>query len=706
MALSQKSLRVSGMVGLIAIAGTLSIGNFAAAADAPKTTVNSRSAIAKSVQVPEEKGWFEKQANRLGSLDIKFKVPLLDVELIKGLKTSLDYKYETEPSYTGDYHFRMDRATLKNELNVGELIRHTNRYVGLNLNHGTEILYVRPFPTKKEAILAIPFGFDHVPKSVTEITERLPFSAENTKNMAAGDFFSFTAHLDLVVSAASLPIAPGRLLGVYSHYLISGQYQVYLVKGEKDDLFLKVVALRRKEKAAGVRVGLWEGHRILGLKVIDRRIDAISNLTEMFKLEQTKSDANIFAVDYVLDMSDDRVREAYDGLAAKVLKFKSIAIGNPVQSIEDLADTLISDITPFDDIFNEDRMKPVERQAVVRNFQGRDDVISDSSEIKFSPILFGFSKKREYFENVLTSIQPDGKIDHYRLHTFQRTNSFTIFWSYFKGVGVSSASLLYDSGPKQKGQESPMGALRDIAFSWDYRDKTLTSHEMKTIRDAVAQAVPERINKTVNWGVFASDRAFENARFSYKMVLHPSALSEMKSLSQAEFLDLLKKHLPTIPTPTSEASDKNAGMSDGTQSSNKKTFFDTHYTDLNNIAFRLSQFVDPKLSNLERSRAFAELRFNDLFIELAPGFILSMLDQTKLDKLVRFEITMVADDVPAMTPFKFPKVDPLATPAKEEDRKVYNAASAVQSILTSNEFDTITTMLKTSGYQPTKSANK
>lgn len=698
MAVSKRMIRVTSLLGaLAALSLNTTLASRAFAAEAAKSEVNPRSAVAASVEVPEEKNWFAKFGNRLGSIDISLKVPLLDVELLRGLQTSLDYRYETEPSYTGEYHFRKDRGTLRNELNVGELLNRTNSYVGLQLNHNAEILFVRPHQTKNEALTAFPFGFDHMPKSAKEVASRFPFIAENVKFMKPGDFFSFIAHLDLIASAASLPIAPGRLGQIYTHYLISGQYQIYMVKGDDDKLFLKVVALRKNQKVAGVRIGLWEDYRILGLKVVDRRISNIANLTEMFKSEASKTDANIFAVDYELDMKDARVQDAFDGLAAKVLKLKSIAIGNPLQSIENLTDTLISDITPFDAIFTEDRLKPIEMQAVKRSFEGKDDVLGDASNIKFAPIFFSYSKAFEYYENVLTFIAADGTVDYHRLHTFQRTKAFSIFWSYFKGVGISRASLLYNSGPKSsddKGAEHPVKELQNVLFDWNYRDKSLSADEMAMIRNAVKQAVPASINRTVNWGVFAADRGFENARFSYKMVLDPSALTELKSMTEQDFMAELKRYVPTIPTPTTEPSDKNQKLSDGANSV-MLTFFDTHNKDLQNIAYRLAQFVDKALSPEVRARAFAELRFNELFIEIAPGFLLSLLDQTKLEQLVRFEITMVADDVTPMTPFVYPTAKPGKIIASQEDREVYKAAASVLAILTANEFDTLTQMLKT-----------
>ncbi|CAN5654474.1 hypothetical protein BH10BDE1_BH10BDE1_26690 [soil metagenome] len=639
---------------------------------------NPNSAISGSVQVPAKKSFFTQVGDRLASIDLKAKVKLLDVELIKGLKASVDYKYEVEPSYDGEYHLRMDRGTLSADANVGELIGRANQYVGVNFQHGTEFLYVRPFKSKGEAIKAIPFGFDSVPTSIAEIKARLPYTAQNViDHLNVGDFFSFTAHLNLVVGLSSLPLSLATPGFIATHYLISGQFQVHIVKMEDQKVEIKLIALRQQEKGIDLVGGFGTGHKVFGLRVVDRRIEKLLNITEMFQMSLAKMKSNLAMVDYVLDMKDPNIREAYDGILAKVVEFKSLKIANPFQGNSELTDKLISDITPFETLFAAQASRPAAQRSVERHFKGKNDVdVSDRSKLKFAPIIFNFSRETEYFENMLTSSDASDTPSYYRLHTFQRTNTNSWWLSYYKAVSISRASILFDSNAKHE-----IGNLRDISFEWNYRDKSLTANELRMIKGAVKQAVPESVHSKINWGVFANETEYANARFIYKMILHPNSLQSIHAMGSGEIWALLVKYLKTIPPPSDDLKDE------GRQGVVKNRFYsieDDFKTSIDNISYYLSKVVDPALTNQQRSNAFAELRFNALFVEIGPGFLVSLLPPANLEKFVNFEITLTADDVAPMS-FKFGSI---------QERKVYEAAQYMESVLTANEFETITQMMK------------
>ena len=677
--ISRRGFAIAGFVALSAF-GSAHETAFAAAEVATKSEAqpHPQSAIGESLKSPEKKSWLTKVGDRLASLDIKLKLKLLDLELIDGLKAALNYKYEVEPSYGGEYHLRMDRATLTANVNVGELISRSNQYVGINLKHETELLYVRPYEKKGDALKAIPFGYEAVPTSVEDILSRLPFNSENVINsLKVGDFFSFTAEMSVVVGANSLPLSVSTPAFVYTHLMISGQFQVHLYKAEDQKVRVKLIALRKNEKGAGLIAGIGKDHRILGLRVVDRRIEKVMNLTEMIKIGFTDTDSKLFLVDYMLDLRDPRVRDAYDGIIAKVVEVKTVQIADPRKSSEELTNQLISDITPLETIYAAEMSKPTASRVVDRFFKGKNEVeISPKTSFKFAPVVFKLSRESEYVENMLTSSAPNEALSYYRLHTFQRTSEASFWFSYYKAVSVSRASLLFDSNAKHD-----IGDIRDIVFEWNYRDKSLTAAELRMLKAAVKQAVPESIHKGLNWGVFARETEYANARFIYKTVLHPSALGVVKSMSSGEIFGLLADYIKSIPAPSAAVGKDMDGRAIKIDKFN--SVVDQHQDSLLNIAHYLAKVVDPKLTNSERSNAFAELRFNDLFIEIGPGFLISLLPQNELQKYVNFEISLTADDV---APMKY-------TFGTIADRKIYEAASYIQAVLTANEFETITQMM-------------
>lgn len=619
---------------------------------------NRDSAVGESLK---RKTVIGKIRDRVASLDVSLKVDLLEAEIFEGVNTALRYRYEFEPSYKGDYHLRMDRWTLDTNVNVGDMVKQAARdfKIGLNLKHGTEVLFVRAFKQKSDAIKAIPYPFWNLPFNAEDISEKLE----------VGDFVSFTAAMNVVVGASTLPFSVNPI-ELSTHYLISGDFQVHLFRKNKDQVILKLIALRKKESAFSVSTGFAKGHKILGLRVVDRRIESWTNITEIFKLSMSSTKSNLLMVDYTLDLRDGRVRDAYDGLITSMYELNTLSIGNPFESNTELTDKLISDITPFETIYATERLRANNVRTVDRNFKGKNDVDENSKTgFRFGALLFRFARDIEYTENALTSVDPNEVSNYFRLHTFQRTTTNSWWFSYYKSESVSRASLMFEADKDLK-----IKSLKDIVFEWDYRDKSLEKDEFMMIKNAVKQAVPPSVHGKINWGDWTANREYDNARFLYRMVLSPKALTSVNGMDFGRLFERLNAYVLTIPEPTADSIDP---FKDEDLIRQRQTVLDKYKYDLLNIAHWMSQVLDLTKSHEERANAFAELRFNHLFIEIGPGFMVSLLPQADLQNYVYFNIVLTADDMKPM-PFEYGKVP---------DRKLYDAAAYIRAVLDSRDTD-------------------
>lgn len=646
------------IAGTIALAASL-LGAPSISFGQETPVANPDSAVASSLK---RKTVIGKIRDRIASLDVSLKADLLEAEVFEGVNTALRYRYEFEPSYKGDYHLRMDRWTLDTDVNVGDMIKQAAKdfKIGLNLKHGTEVLFVRAFKQKSDAIKAIPYPFWNLPFNAEDISEKLE----------VGDFVSFTAAMNVVVGASTLPFSVNPV-ELSTHYLISGDFQVHLFRKNKDQVILKLIALRKKEKAFSVSAGFAKGHKILGLRVVDRRIESWTNITEIFKLSMSSTKSNLLMVDYTLDLRDSRVRDAYDGLITSMYELNTLSIGNPFDSNADLTDKLISDITPFEAIYATERLRANNVRTIDRNFKGKNDVDENSkSGYRFGALLFRFARDVEYTENALTSVDQNEITNYFRLHTFQRTTTNSWWFSYYKSESVSRSSLMFEADKNLK-----IKALKDIVFEWDYRDKSLEEDEFMMIQNAVKQAVPPSVHGKINWGDWTANREYDNARFLYRMVLSPKALTSVTNMDFGRIFEHLNAYILTIPEPTADSIDP--FKDDEMRRQMRQTVLDKYKFDLLNIAHWMSQVFDLTKTNEERAKAFAELRFNHLFIEIGPGFMVSLLPQADLQNYVYFNIVLTADDMKPM-PFEYGKVP---------DRKLYEAASYIRAVLDSRDTD-------------------
>jgi hypothetical protein len=614
--------------------------------------------------------------DRLGSLDISFKADILDLEIVEGVHAALRYRYRVEPSYKGDYHLRMDRWRLQTDLRPGDLIggSETTR-IGLNMSHGAEVLFVRAFKSKKEAFTSLPYAWKQIPFTADDIISKLEI----------GDFVAFTANMNVLVGASSLVGPAASFPATFAtHYLVSGEFQVHVFKTEENKASLKLFAIRKKEKSGSVRVGYADDLRITGLRVVDRRIERLSNLTDVFRLQYKSTESNLLMVDYRLDLRDPAVRDAYDGVMSSALELKTLSIANPLKGDHELANRLISDVTPFENIFTREKPRVAQDRSIDRVFKGRNDIDKSSQTgFRFGAILFRFEQEREYVENALTSIDADETPEFYRLHTFQRRNESKWWFSYYKAESVSRASLLFETD-----KDHSIRALKDVVFEWDYRDKSLTKSEFKMVQAAVRQAVPEFVYSKIKWGAWAKPDEHANSRFLYRMALHPEAMERLGRLNQqmnagvgANMVERLSDYVLSIPRPTSPSIDPFQSSKSELRTSRFHTVVDDYRYDITNIAHYLGRVFDDRLTAEERSDAFGELRFNNLFIEIGPGFLVSLLESTStqadLGKLVYFNVALTADDIPPVY-FEYGDV---------QDRKVLKAAQYIHSVLNARDVD-------------------
>lgn len=640
------------MTRALAIA-LLSAGTWARAAE---PTALSESSVSESTQ---KVSWTKKLRNRIASLDFGHTFNIADAEIFEGVTAALKYRYQVEPSYKGDYHLRMDRWILDLDVGPGdELADFGNAAIGLNLKKGTDIVFVRPFKDKAEAFKATPYGLDHLPFTTKRLVDKL----------AVGDFAAFTSQLNLVVEPSILLGAAAVPIEIATHYLLSGQFQVHVVRTAKDKVRLRLFALRKQEVGGSLTIGLAPDIKISGLKIVDKALVKVTDLTEIFKVSMSKGKSNLLMVDYVLNVGSPPVTAAYDDVLASAIEFKTLGIANPFSSNTELTDRLISDITPLENIFAKEKAKSnVDARTVDRIFKGKNDVEeSVKSNFKINLLVARFGQEREYAENAMTSVDSNEAKSFFRLHTFQRTKDDGFFFSWSKSKSISRAQILFGANANLDIED-----IRDIVFEWEYSDKILRGSEFEMIQEAVAQALPDGLVSQIDWKGWTSKNDYDNASFSYKMVLHPDAFKAVGNLGTAnQIAERLSDYLDTIPTPSATP------MAPADQT---MPVFGLYTRDIEVISSKLEVVFssDPQVTANRRAAIFAELRDSDLFIEIGPGFLVSLIPKAQLQKLVYFEMKLRADGAS--------KVD--WTSGSLKDRKIYEAASYIQAVLNGRQLE-------------------
>lgn len=639
------------------------VATVSSTASTSSISVHPQSSVGAVVQSTKLKS---KIMNKIATLDVGHTFDLVEGEVFEGVNAAIRYRYQVEPSYKGDFTLRADRWTVDVDLKPGDLMRDFGgALVGLNINKGSEILFVRPFKSRKDAFTALPYTPDRVPFSAQSAIDRLE----------VGDFVSFTSKLNLIVSAKAVSAAINVPASFETHYLVSGEFQVHVTKAAQDKFRLKLFAIRKKEFGGSASVGFSFGNdfKVFGLRVIGKRIEKILDVTEIFKVASSRSKSNVLMVDYMMNLKDERVSQAYDNVLKSVLQLEIVGVTNPFATNTDLTSRLVSDITPFESIFASERLKPQKERILDRLFKGKNDVDeSVRSSSRFSLLLRHFESESMYAENAMTSVNEDETKSYFRLHTFNRRKDKGWLFNWGKEESISSASILF-------GADSNLAIddIRDISFQWELRDRSMSNSEFKGVQDSIRQNFPDEIYQKINWGSAPQISDLGVTRVLMRTVLQPSVFSVLSGMSKERIKQRFERYLRSIPAPTADSADP---FDDPMNYPMVRSIEDKYSYDINLVIVPTLERVFRKsneISNEERSKAFANLRNSPLFIEVGPGFLISILPKALLAKLVYFEVRVDSE--------KASKIE--FEDGTLSDRKIFDTANYIQSVLNNSDSD-------------------
>ncbi|MCK5072475.1 MAG: hypothetical protein KAQ98_03555, partial [Bacteriovoracaceae bacterium] len=255
----------------------------------------------------------------IAELEVDFDIDLFDISVIDGIKTSLEYRYELEPSYASGYYTRVDKWRLKSDIDPGTLLSSTTGATPINLNirANTEVIFVRQFKKQTKAATAIPITLYH-----------LPVNWKRVLKLPVGTFVSIPTKLNLTVGAG-LAATSGAVSGsIGGHFIVSGQFLIQIFRLKDKEVRIKLIAV--KSRGVGINIGANFGPPIEVFKVdmLDNEIKGLVK-TDFFKAGLTKTKGDMFIVDFKLNMEHPEAQEAFDHIMGSTLKFRTLKILNP-----------------------------------------------------------------------------------------------------------------------------------------------------------------------------------------------------------------------------------------------------------------------------------------------------------------------------------------------------------------------------------------
>lgn len=471
------------------------------------------------------------------------------------------------------------------------------------------------------------------------------------KKLKIGDFVSFQVQLNLVVRGAQIQsFAPGVLFVADASYILSGEFQVHLMRISDEKFRLKLIGIRGRDTAGGVRFGYSNGSdfTVTKLSFLDRAVTKRLSFSP-FEINWHVPRSNLFLVDYELDFTDPEVASAYDQLISTAWNTETFKILNPFNGREELRELLLSDVSAFEKLFDRERRKRPESRTVDRRFRGNNEIMAGSGmSIRVGHHDIAEARVNQtYTENFITSVDRRGRERHFIMPLYNISGGWRAGFGFFDEELNRSSSLLMEADKNQR-----INSFGELSFYLEYRDKKFTSSEIRDLKEFIKARLPEGLFDQIDWKDWADERDRDQARVTSLLVFRPDAVKLITGLDAIEIQTNLIAYLKSLPRIEAWPDTSLLG-NEGDEGRIRATspFLDFKYQhDLNKIIHSLVvslNYTDDGLSeeefdaldeavkkrmwdefyveNKKRVEAFVGLRTNPLWQEIGSGFLVQLL---------------------------------------------------------------------------------
>ncbi|MBY0413451.1 MAG: hypothetical protein K2Q18_04770, partial [Bdellovibrionales bacterium] len=495
------------------------------------------SARADLSEFMEQKGYKAKIASELENVDVKIGVNLGDVDIINGINVGLKARHEVEPSYLDQYYTRLDKYTVKGNINVGDLVKNAiDIPFNFSVNRENTFYFVRQFPSKKEALKALPYS-----------PARLPVTAERAlKFMDVGDFVSMPANLSVAVEARAktsyvAPIIVSANAGVY--WIVTGEFNIQVFRLDERHVRLKMISKRAYNRGANGGIGLT--FDVFGVRVVDKQLERLVD-KDFVDMGYEVNPGEQFIVDYIFDLGNPDKAKAADAQSAfnqilrSTVKFKDLVVLNKLKGGLNLKDKLISSFEEAEKLFEEDKNKANGERRVSRVFKGFNDFHSEIKRVKLAFLLTSYKKEKACTENKVTFIDKNEN----NLEYFYPTCSKYVETSFGKWMfDLKDQDFQNNFGliPKVNHDEAK-NKDPDFGLNYERRDKAFRTGEQRIVQRFLLGQMPKQIGDQVNLGEWKQNLTKKDSKITFQLTLKSQGFNFLRSYSEKDLTDHLRAY--------------------------------------------------------------------------------------------------------------------------------------------------------------------
>ena len=582
-----------------------------------------------------------------------------------GLRDSI----ELSPAYIDGYTLREDGFIPGETLNPLHWFLRNNYPLDITIQSNQEIDFWRLFKTYHDAT--------HTRKIpiVDFVANDLPVNSHILlHDLKPGTTVRFKVPLNLFVGGSYyLPLGTMAFLNSRVGKLYTGEYEVYVFRGSKDMARIRLVADRTNDWQEIYKVGFGDSwvSQYTPFHILENIGFAILKLNDVGGVQiDAKKGRNAFLADYTLNLKYPEVRKAYNKLFGRALIFRNGKLNtlvwkivDPLSSQKHIRNILVNDLTGIEKIYGEDVSKPFKDRRVDRNFIGSDTSFSPpdlSTPIQWHVGLgavFKISQQTSCREHWMTTDYDtkSGKLKH-KYYIFQQCyshHSSSAFFNIFHFDLVQDEVMMFKAdkhynpfqfktlGLYYELQRTHYGNRANRAVI-TYFHNILVPQIFSDLRAFLADHNLLHLRRTwrtmrVSAQYYLNDHGLEAVEHRYygytPRQLHDSIMYHLAmAVRSAKGL----KSSPMYLRPRDEHRCIRALRPSGITGPNDPAL--RYCRDLLFITKYLSEALNLSLPANVRKTAFENLLLDDLFKEMGPAWIASVIPKSDLAKSVAVQL--------------------------------------------------------------------
>ncbi|MCB0391467.1 MAG: hypothetical protein KDD58_09255 [Bdellovibrionales bacterium] len=588
----------------------------------------------------------EKAEKAVADLKVNFDLSPVDLDLGNVLNIKGNYEFEVDKQdSTLKTYPRSDMWTLRENLgpsfNFDEGLS-----LGFGIAKGTEVEFIRQFPTKKEALKAIPYSLNRIPLNAEIVRDKLE----------SNDFVRFSADLTIRASAGVAKSFGILNLSANGYYLIRGTFQIHVYKLPNGKVLLRAFAEKRRTQGAGLTAKIKPTLEVFSIDKANDLAEGVLKATPI-KFSLAKYKGQLFMVEYLFDIENKAGFEAYDQLlSATRTNLRDYKI--VLKDGEELRSNLIANLDAIEEEISRENSLEENQRAVMRLTRAQSDFMGKVVNTEFKMYIAQWKRNKNFNSQKITFVDKNNKSHHYVFATYLDLKS--------KGIDLGFAELelerprYADALLKLDDKGDEVVELLHLGFSFERHERTQTQREIDQFKNRLKGTLTGGLYNKIDLGSWKNSKFFRSGgvNVSASLVVSGDALDLLKR--DVTNLELLKKAIEKHVQNISEFRTLTGGVT--TRFSDDQYPLDTttemFFADINEISNSLySSFTGLSLnqipiSNKQRWEQFLSLLSNQLFKQIGPGLIMRLLEEPQLnhmgatteelEKLVSIKLNMEA----------------------------------------------------------------